>query len=96
MKVSGLMKFIGTEEGLSREGKRYFMIGLLQGMESIKIYVSEELCSLVAGYTPFCDVECELNIQIGQRTYINMDSIRQVNLDPGKISKTDSKKEVKS
>ena len=96
MKVSGLMKFIGVEEGLSREGKRYFIIGLLQGMESIKIYVSEELCSLVAGYTPFCDVECELNIQIGQRTYINMDSIRQVKLDSGREGKADPKKEGKA
>ena len=96
MKVSGLMKFIGTEEGLSREGKRYFVIGLLQGMESVRIYVNEDLYIQAGSFTPFCDVECELNIQIGQRTYINMDSIRQVNLDPGKVSKMDSKKEVKS
>ena len=44
MEVSAKMKFLGVEKGTSRStGKPYYRVGLLQGLESEQIYISEEL-----------------------------------------------------
>lgn len=84
MKVNARMKYIGAEQGTSREGKTYFVVGLLQGMDSERVYVNREIYDLAAGFSPFSDVDCVLNIQIGQsRTFVNLESIRQVK-DGGK------------
>lgn len=79
MKVSARMKFIGAEQGTSRDGKTYFVVGLLQGMESERVYVSKEIYDLTFGFEQFSDVDCIMNIQIGQqRTFVNLDSIQLV------------------
>lgn len=79
MKVSARMKYIDAEQGISRDGKTYYVIGLLQGMESEKIYINKEIYDLTAGFKQFSDVDCTLNIQIGQtRTFVNLDSIQLV------------------
>lgn len=79
MKVNARMKFLGTEKGVSQSsGKPYFTIGLLQGMESTRVYVNESNYNTACGFKPFCDVDCELNIQLGVRTYVNLESIQVV------------------
>lgn len=79
MKVNARMKFLGAEKGTSQSsGKPYFTVGLLQGMESTKVYVNESTFSIACGFKPFCDVDCELNIQLGTRTYVNLESIQVV------------------
>lgn len=83
MKVSARMKIIGAEKGTSREGKPYFVIGLLQGMDAERIYANEEIYKVASGFKPFSDVDCNLSIQIGpQRTFVNLESIQLV--DGGK------------
>ena len=82
MKVSARMKFIAAEKSTSREGKPYFVVGLLQGMDSERVYVSEEIYEQTSSFKPFSDVDCNLNIQIGQRTFVNLESIQLV--DGGK------------
>ena len=79
MKVSARMKYIGAEQGTSKDGKTYFVLGLLQGMESERIYINKEIYDLTANFKQFSDVDCVLNIQIGQtRTFVNLDSIQLV------------------
>ena len=84
MKVNAKMKFLGCEKGVSSAGKPYFIIGLLQGMKSERVYVNEEMYKKADALPSFSDVECELNIQIGERTYINLESINLAEKTGGK------------
>lgn len=79
MKVSARMKFLGAERGTAQQsGKPYFYVGLLQDMDSERVYVNEEMFHKVSSYKPFCDVDCKLNIQIGAKTFVNLDDIQLV------------------
>lgn len=79
MKVTARMKILGAEKGVSAQtGKPYFYVGLLQGMDSERVYVNEEIYNQCLGFNPFSDVDCNLNIQIGAKTYVNLDSIQLV------------------
>ena len=73
MKCNALMQYIGTETGTTRDGKTYTRIGLLQGLDSEKVYISDEMLEKVKGMKPFTPVDCTLNIQFnGDRTYVNL------------------------
>ena len=37
--------------------------------------VNEEMYNATKGFNPFADVDCELNISIGQRTFVNLEKI---------------------
>lgn len=79
MKVKARMKFLGAERGTAQStGKPYFFVGLLQDFDSERVYVNEQIYNQVKDFKPFCDVDCNLNIQIGQKTYVNLDSIQLV------------------
>lgn len=76
MKVAARMKFLGAECGVSQNtGKPYFFVGLLQDFDSERVYVNEEIYNQVHDYKPFSDVDCNLNISIGAKTYVNLESI---------------------
>ena len=89
MKVSAEMKYVGAEKGTSNNsGKPYYVVGLLQGFDSERVYVSEEIYRQTASYKPFCDVQCQLNIQIGRdRTFVNLEKISLVKNDGAKSGK---------
>lgn len=73
MKVSANMTFLGTEEGHTKNGKTYVRAGLLQGLSSEMVYLSEENQKQVKDIKPMTPVVCTLNIQIGsERTYVNI------------------------
>lgn len=79
MKVSARMKFLGAEKGTAQStGKPYFYVGLLQGFDSERVYVNEEIYNQTREYKPFSDVDCNLNITIGTKTFVNLDSIQLV------------------
>lgn len=79
MKLKGKMKFLGAEQGVSQQsGKPYYYLGLLQGMESERVYINEDLYRKVSSFQPFCDVDCELNIRIGDKTFVSLDSIQVI------------------
>lgn len=78
MKVNARMKFLGAEKGVSKDGKTYFFVGLLQDFDSERVYVNEDIYKQVKDYKPFSDVDCNLRIQIGTRTFVNLDSIELV------------------
>ena len=75
MKVNAIMKYLGADRGTTKEGKPYFYVGLLQGFDSERVYVNEEMYNLTKDFKPFADVNCELNISIGQRTFVNLEKI---------------------
>ncbi len=79
MEVTAKMKFLGVEKGVSRNtGKPYYRVGLLQGLESEQIYVSETLYKQMSDFKPLSNVECCLNIQISQKTFVNLVSVELV------------------
>lgn len=79
MKVSARMKFLGAEKGIAQNtGKPYFYVGLLQGFDSERVYVNEEIYNQVRDFKDFSDVDCNLNITIGTKTFVNLDSIQLV------------------
>lgn len=86
MKLKGEFKFVGSEKGLSREGgKPYYVLSVLQGLDSSRIYVNEEMFKEVQGFKPFTDVACELTINMTQRgTFVNCDNIYELSKDSKK------------
>ena len=79
MKVSARMKFLGAKKGTAQStGKPYFYVGLLQGFDSERVYVNEQIYNQTREYKPFSDVDCNLNITIGTKTFVNLDSIQLV------------------
>ena len=78
MKVSAEMKYLGFEEGTNREGKTFFVVGLLQGFSSERIFINDEdLKKKLQAVKPMSDCVCDLNISIGEKTYVNLVDIRQ-------------------
>lgn len=88
MKLKGEFKFVGSEKGVSREGKTYYVLSVLQGLDSSRIYVNEETFRNVQGFEPFSDVGCELTINMTQKgTFVNCDDIYQLPKDVALASK---------
>lgn len=86
MKVTGSFKFCGAEKGTTKAGKDYYMIGLLQGLDSSRIYVDLDMYNQCKGIHPFSDVSCVLNISISEKgTFVNCDSISSA--DGSKLGK---------
>ena len=79
MKVSAKMTYLGMETGTSQNGKPYTVIGLLQGFDSERIYVNDDIKQKVSQLKPMTQVECGLNIRItSDRTYMNIEYIDPV------------------
>lgn len=90
MKLKGEFKFVGSDKGQSREGKPYYVLSVLQGLDSSRIYVNEEMFKSVQGFKPFSNVVCELTINMTQKgTFVNCDDIYQV---PEEVSSADKSK----
>ena len=82
MRLQGEFKFVGSEKGQSREGKPYYVLSVLQGLDSSRIYVNEEIFQDVQGFKPFSDVGCELTINMTQKgTFVNCNDIYQLPRD---------------
>ena len=79
MKVSAEMKYLGSEEGTNREGKPFFVVGLLQGFASERIFINDDdLKKKLKDVKPYSDCICDLNISIGEKTYVNLVDIRPI------------------
>lgn len=76
MKVNAKMKYLGYEEGTTRDGKKYQRCGLLQGFKAETVYLNDTTFSQVKQLKPMTDVVCELDISIGERTFVNLVSIK--------------------
>ncbi len=88
MKLKGNFKFVGSDKGQTREGKPYYVLSVLQGLDSSRIYVDEETFKNVQGFEPFSDVCCELTINMTQKgTFVNCNDIYQLPKDVASASK---------
>lgn len=79
MKVKAEFLYLGMENGTTRDGKPWYCIGLLQGLDSEKMYVTDEMLPKVKTLTPMTKVAADLRISINkEKTYINLDDISPV------------------
>lgn len=80
MKLKGRFRYVGGQTGTTANGKVYYLMSLLQGLDTTRIYVSEEFYVKDLSKIPeFSEVDCELNISQGAKgTYINCESITPV------------------
>lgn len=73
MKVNAKVTYLGIESGKNKDGKDYHIVGLLQGFDTQRIYVGEEIKNICKNLTPMTSVNCELDIrQAGERCYFNL------------------------
>lgn len=77
MIVKGRFIYVGGQTGTSGTGKPYYMMSLLQGLDTTRIYVNEEFyVKELSKIKDFENVDCELNISVSSKgTFINCESI---------------------
>lgn len=79
MLLNGRFRLLGTEEGKTKDGKPYYVLGLAQGIDSERLYIDEKMYKDCQAIPKFSEIDCEVNIQIRQdRTYLNCKSVQQV------------------
>lgn len=92
MKLSGDFKFVATEKSESKGGKPYYVMSVLQGMDTTRIFINEKMYTDVCSYPAFCDVRCELSISMTPRgTFVSCDEVYML---PDDLKKPDDKKKV--
>lgn len=80
LRVIGKFKFLGIESSTNfKTGEIYNFLGLLQGIESIKLFANEKDLEHFKNISVMSDVECELEISIGkEKTYTNILNVKKV------------------
>lgn len=80
MKVVADMVYLGFEDGTSRDGNTFTVVGLLQGLDSQRIFVSDvEVAKEIKKLAPNTAVKAFLNLSIGRdKTFINIDHLEAV------------------
>ncbi|MCI8963752.1 MAG: hypothetical protein HFG37_08575 [Eubacterium sp.] len=76
MKLIGDFKFCGVEVGTTKAGKDYYVIGLLQGIESSRIYVDRDIYDFCLDIPSFSEVSCILKLSMtGNGAFLGCESI---------------------
>lgn len=84
MILNGRFRLLGVEMGSRKDGKPYYVLGLVQGIDSERLYIDEKMYKDCQTIPAFSEIECDINIQIRQdRTYLNCESIRLVEKKSG-------------
>ncbi len=81
MKVKGIFDFIGLSEfkGKKDVTKMFYNAVLLQGVDTVKVFLDSDSVKLFTGLKKMDSVDCELDIKIGaDKTYLNVVSVRKV------------------
>lgn len=80
MILQGRFKFLGLQNGVTRDGKPYVIMGILQGFDSEKLYPDEEVIAKVRNIPPMSDIDCVLRINVSadKKAYINIDDVSLV------------------
>lgn len=86
MKVKGRFRYVGGQTGNGNNGKPYYVMSLLQGLDTTRIFVSEEFyVKELPKILDFSEVDCELNISLTQRgAFVNCESITPIKTDKGR------------
>lgn len=92
MILTGMFRYVGGQCNQTKDGKSYYQVGLVQGLDSSKIYVDEKMYSGLDKFPEFSEVECDLRIDITPKgTYVHLEGIRLADAD-SKSQTTDKKK----
>jgi len=80
MKLVGNFEFLGIEEiqGKKDPTKTFYNIALLQGTDSIKVFVNEDDIDKFKGLKKLEAIQCALDISIGVKTYINILDVKRI------------------
>lgn len=92
MIVKGNFEYLGMNEfqGKKDPTKTYFSANLLHGSEVLKVFLSEGQDILFVGLEKMDELEVELDIKIGAKTYVSIVSVLQ--LENGKpVNNKDNK-----
>lgn len=77
--LKGSFLFIGIEKNVNRKtGEVYHFIGLLQGLDSVKIFGNEESLKMFENIPELSKVDCDISVSVGEKTYINVKSVKKV------------------
>lgn len=80
MKLTGRFKYLGIENGETKDGKKYTRLGILQGLNSEVLYPNEEVLRKVEKLPPMTEIEASLSITIkaDKTAYVAIDDITVV------------------
>lgn len=94
MILTGRFRYVGGQCNQSKDGKSYYQVSLLQGLDSSKVYVDEKMyMDMINKFPEFSEVECDLRIDITPKgTYVHLEGIRLADADSK--SQTAEKKKV--
>ncbi len=77
--MQGKMRFeflgVNTFQGKKDPTKTYYSANLLQGSEVTKVFLSDGQEQLFSGLNKMDEIECDLDIKIGQKTYVSILSV---------------------
>ncbi len=76
MNVKGTFKFLGVERFTSvKTGEIFMNACFLQGTEVLKVFINEQSLPVLVGVDSETTVDVELDIRVGQKTYISIVSL---------------------
>lgn len=80
MKLKGTFVFLGIETFSSlKQPDKVFKSGcFLQGTDTLKVFLTDESELLLNGVQPMENLECELDIRIGQKTFISLSAVKKL------------------
>lgn len=79
MVVTAQFRFIGAESKISKNGNMYYVMGLLQGMDSEQLFIQQEQYNQVKDFKEFDNVECSLNINIRpDKTNVSLIDVKKI------------------
>lgn len=77
MQLNGKFEYLGINkfQGKKDPTKEFYSVNLLQGSEVTKVFLSDGQAVLFEGLEKMDEVECELKINIGMKTYVSVVSV---------------------
>jgi hypothetical protein len=80
MKLKGVFEFLGIEDlqGKKDPTKTFHNVSLLQGTDVVKVFLDDNSLQLFTGLKKMEKIDCELNISIGQKTYVNVIDVKKL------------------
>ncbi|MEM0173557.1 MAG: hypothetical protein QXI16_03510 [Sulfolobaceae archaeon] len=84
MKLNGKVKYMGSEHGISnKDGKPYYKVGLMQGLESKVFYVDQKTYDNL--YSVNVGTDMDINIDINEyngKTYFSLVDYQIIDKNP--------------
>lgn len=80
MKLTGTFIFLGIKTFVSpKQPDKVFKSGcFLQGTDTLEVFLNEESEKLLIGIQPMDNVQCDLDIRFGQKTFTSIASVKKL------------------